>query len=73
MTTLSARQAVVPTATAKAAVQASGADLPTLMTLADQHIVELRAIVKQIVALHPTGGGDAANYSALQAVLTSLA
>lgn len=52
---------------------AAGASLPQLMALVDQHITDLKILLKQIVALHPSTGGDASNYSALQAVLAKLA
>ncbi|MDX6558174.1 MAG: hypothetical protein QOF72_1223 [Blastocatellia bacterium] len=37
------------------------------------HAVELQAILKQIVAVHPSGGGDASNYAALNTVIGELA
>ena len=65
--------AITPTANAKGVAQAAGVNLPQLMALADTHINELRILLKQIIALHPSSGGDAANYAALQAVLAELA
>lgn len=44
-----------------------------LINEAPFHIIELQAVLKQIVAHHPPGGGDAANYAALNAVLAQLA
>jgi hypothetical protein len=44
-----------------------------LVVQAELHAIELQAILKQIVAVHPSGGGDAANYSALNAVIAELA
>jgi hypothetical protein len=73
MTVLSDLNAINLTGTAKAAVSAKGADLPALVTTAKSHIVELQVLLKQIIAHHPTGGGDAANSAALSAVLAQLA
>jgi hypothetical protein len=65
--------AITPTANAKSVAVVAGTNLPQLMTLADQRITELKILLKQIIALHPSSGGDASNYSALQAVLAELA
>jgi hypothetical protein len=40
---------------------------------AELHAIELQAILKQIVAVHPSSGGDASNYAALNAVIAELA
>jgi hypothetical protein len=40
---------------------------------AQLRVTELQILLKQIVAHHPSGGGDAANYAALNAVLAELA
>jgi len=64
--------AIAPTANAKNVVQVSGANLPQLMALADQHIADLKILLKQVIALHPSTGGDAANYTALQSLLGEL-
>jgi hypothetical protein len=64
--------AVTPTANAKNVVQVSGENLPQLMALADQHITDLKILLKQVIALHPSTGGDAANYTALQSLLAEL-
>jgi hypothetical protein len=64
--------AIVPTANAKSVVQAKGVQINDLMQLLQQHAIEMQAIVKQVISLHPTGGGDAANLTALQAVLAEL-
>ncbi|WP_024516832.1 hypothetical protein [Bradyrhizobium sp. Tv2a-2] len=61
-------KAITPTANAKSVVQTKGADISSLMLLAQQHGVELNNVITQILALHPTGGGDAANVTALQAI-----
>ena len=47
--------------------------MATLVGTAQLHVTELQTVLKQIVALHPSGGGDAANYAALNAVLAELA
>jgi hypothetical protein len=64
--------AVLPTANAKAVVSAKGADINGLMTLLQQHAIEMQALVKQVIALHPGGGGDAANLTALNSILSEL-
>jgi hypothetical protein len=73
MTVLADLTAITPTANAKGVVSAKGADLTVLIGNAKQHIIELQAVLKQIIAHHPTGGGDAANVTALNAVLAQLA
>jgi hypothetical protein len=73
MTVLADLTAITPTANAKAVVSAKGADLVFLITNAKQDIIELQAKLKQIIAHHPTGGGDAANLASLNAVLAQLA
>ena len=72
MTVHSDLAALSLTSTAKAAGQKSGADLSVLIGLAHQHIIELQALLKQIIAFHPSTGGDASNYAALLAVLGEL-
>jgi hypothetical protein len=64
--------AIVPTANAAAVVQAKGANINGLMQLLQGHAVDMQTLVKQIIALHPSGGGDAANLTALSAILTEL-
>jgi hypothetical protein len=72
MTTRTEVSVIVPTANAKAVISAKGSDISGLMLLLQQHAIEMIALTKSIVALHPTGGGDAANLTALQAVLAEL-
>jgi hypothetical protein len=45
--------AVAPTITAKAAIQARGADAGNLLSLLQGHAVDMIYLVKQIIALHP--------------------
>lgn len=73
MTAMTDLNAISLTANAKAAGSASGVDLVGLVTQAKLHIIELRTILQQIVKIHPSSGGDAANYSALNAVVAELA
>ena len=73
MTTLTDIRAVAPTANAKVVVAAKGADITALMAQAQIKAAELQVIVKQIIAVHPSGGGDAANMTALNNILTALA
>jgi len=70
MTTLTETKAITPTANAKLVISASGADVSSLMILVQQHCIELRALVSQVIKLHP--GGDA-NLTALNAILAELA
>jgi hypothetical protein len=73
MTCLADLSAISLTSTAKAAALKKGADLPTLITSAKEHTVELVRVLTNIIALHPSSGGDATNYAALQAVVAELA
>jgi len=73
MTALTDLTAISLTATAKAAASAKGEDLGALITLAKTHITELSALLKQIVAVHPSAGGVAANYTALNTIIGELA
>jgi len=70
MTTLTETKAITPTANAKAVISASGADVTALMALVQQHCIELRALVSQVIKLHPNGD---ANLTALNAILAELA
>jgi hypothetical protein len=73
MTALTDLKAISLTTTAKKAGAVKGVDLGVLVTQAQLQITELETTLKQIVAFHPSGGGDASNYSALNAVLAELA
>ena len=70
MTALSDIKAVAPTANAKASVQAKGADVTALMAAALLKAAELKVLVAQIIALHPSGD---ANLTALNSILAELA
>jgi hypothetical protein len=70
MTALSDIKAVAPTANAKASVQAKGADVTALMAAATLKAAELKVLVAQIIALHPSGD---ANLTALNSILAELA
>ncbi|WP_316205436.1 hypothetical protein [Bradyrhizobium sp. SZCCHNS3004] len=72
MTVLTDLKALSLSQNAKNVVAAKGANLDGLISLAQQHTIELQAVLKQIIAHHPSGGGDAANYAALSAVLAQL-
>jgi hypothetical protein len=61
---------LTPTAIAKA--QAAGADLPALMTQLQLHITEKQRLIKEIIRMHPVGGGDVANLASLNAILAKL-
>jgi hypothetical protein len=70
MTALADIKAITPTNTAKASISAKGADVTALMVLVQQHVIELRALISQIIALHPSGDS---NLTALNAILSELA
>jgi hypothetical protein len=70
MTALSDIKAVAPTANAKAVVSAKGADVTALMAAALLKAAELKVLVAQIIALHPSGD---ANLTALNSILAELA
>jgi hypothetical protein len=72
MTVRAETAAIVPTANAKAVVSAKGADISGLMGLLQQHAVEMQILIKEIIKVHPSGGGDAANLTALNAILSEL-
>jgi hypothetical protein len=65
--------AITPTANAKSVVQAKGTDIGNLMALFQQHAIEMQILLKSIISLHPTGGGDASNLTALNNLLAELA
>jgi hypothetical protein len=74
VTALTDTKAIVPTANAKLVISANyGTDVTSLMLLIQQHIVELRGLVSQLIKIHPTTGGDAANLASLNALLAELA
>ena len=66
-------KSITPTANAKSVVAAKGADITALMGIAQIKAAELAVIVRQIIAVHPSGGGDAANLTTLNNVLSELA
>ena len=70
MTVMTDLNAISLTGPAKANSLAKGADLAALVTLAKTHVIELRAILQNIVALHPNGD---AGITALNAVIAELA
>jgi hypothetical protein len=73
MTTLRQQNAAITlTTTAKAAGQSAGVNLAGLQTQLDEHLAEAAILLKQIIAIHPSSGGDATNYSALQSILATI-
>ena len=72
-TALTDLNAISLTTTAKAAASARGVDIAALATLAKSHIIELRTLLQAIVAVHPSTGGDASNYAALNTIIGELA
>jgi hypothetical protein len=73
MTVLADLTAISLTANARNVGASAGVDLVGLITQTKLDVIELRARLQQIVKIHPTGGGDAANLSALNAVVAELA
>ena len=65
--------AITPTANARQVFKNSGTDIDVLFNLAHEHASELQKLLKQIIALHPTGGGDATNLTALNNLLAEFA
>jgi hypothetical protein len=64
--------AITLTANAKAASLAAGANSPTLMAQLLVHVGEKQRLLKQILAFRPSTGGDAANWTAINAILAKL-
>jgi hypothetical protein len=73
MTAITDIKAVTPTANAKAVVAAKGTDITALMAAVLLKASELKVLVAQVIAVHPSGGGDAANLTALNSILAELA
>lgn len=72
MTVQAELAAITLTANAKVVGSTKGTDMNALMVQAKLNTAELQKLMKQIVAHHPTGGGDAANLTALNAIVTEL-
>jgi hypothetical protein len=72
MTATADIKAITVSATAKTAASRLGSDAAGLQTQLTMRLAEAQAILKQLIAVYPSGGGDAANYAALQAVLAEL-
>jgi hypothetical protein len=72
MTALADAKAIAPTANAKLVVSAKGTDINGVMLLIQQHCIELQTLVKYAISVHPSGGADAANPTALNALLAEL-
>lgn len=61
------------TGTARAASQLKGADLGALVSQGIRLASELKVVLTQIKAIHPSGGGDAANFAQLGTIINELA
>lgn len=72
-TTLTDLSAITLTANAKAYASARGVDINSMLALAKSHSLEFTTLLKNIVAAHPSGGGDAANLAALNTIIAELA
>ena len=64
--------AISVTPIAQAAAMKAGVNLNALVVHAEARANELSILLKQIAAFHPSTGGDAANFTALQAVIAEL-
>jgi hypothetical protein len=73
MTVMTDLNAVSLSATAKAAAAAKGVDLSSAVNLAKLHVLDLKASLAAITAVHPSTGGDTTSYNALVAVIAELA
>ena len=73
MTVLTELRALSQSPIAKASVAAHGVDLPSLVTHTELRVVELRMLLKQIAAVHPSRDNDTRTFAALNAVLAELA
>jgi hypothetical protein len=73
MTALTDLNAISLTATAKAAASARGLDIGAIVALAKTHVIELSRLLTVIQSVHPSSGGDAANYAALGTIIGELA
>ena len=63
--------ALALTANAKSIGQVKGADLQGLINEALVMNNDLAVLLKLIVAIHPSGGGDAANFTTLNNAITN--
>jgi hypothetical protein len=73
LTTLRQQNAAITlTANAKTVGQANAVMLGSLQTQLDQHLAEAAVLLKQIISIHPSTGGDAANYASLVAILAAI-
>jgi hypothetical protein len=64
--------AFTPTASARANIAGDGSSVDSLNLLLQMHLIEARRVLAQLIALHPSSGGDATNYSALVATLAKI-
>jgi hypothetical protein len=64
--------AITPTTTARQAFKNAGTDLDQMIAEANAHAADLQTLLKQIIAFHPTAGGDSANHTALVSLLAEL-
>lgn len=72
MTVLADLNALSLTANAKSTLSTKGTGDAMLIANVRQHVIELQALLKQLISHHPSGGGDAANLSSLNALLAQL-
>jgi hypothetical protein len=73
MTVMAELATITVTATAQAAVFVKGENLTALVGAAKLQVLDLKKVLSNIVAVHPSSGGDASSYAALTAVIAELA
>jgi hypothetical protein len=72
MSALSELKAITPTANAKAVVATKAMDVTSLTLQVQRAAGELQVLLKQLIAVHPSGGGDAANLASLNTILSEI-
>jgi hypothetical protein len=64
--------AITPTTTARQAFKNAGTDLDQMIAEANTHAADLQALLRQIIAFHPSSSGDSSNHAALVSLLGEL-
>jgi hypothetical protein len=72
MTVSADLKAITLTGTAKSAASAKGTDIGGLQAAALRATSECQVALKAFLAVHPSTGGDAANFASIQAVIAEL-
>jgi len=64
--------AITLTQTAMQAGYNAGTNLEGLIGVLQDHVTEVHILLNQILAIHPSTGADATNYTTLQGLLTTV-